>query len=69
MFDDSHYVPILKWKRGEYQALLRLSEKAKDALTPLIEIPPVGWDFENSKLAKSIDEHLERFGQRLHQKW
>jgi len=39
-------VPILKWKMGEYQALQRLSTPVKDCLTPLLEIPPVGFDFE-----------------------
>ncbi len=34
MFTHRHYVPILKWKQGEYQALSRLSNVVKDNLTP-----------------------------------
>lgn len=63
------YVPILKWRQGEYQALYRLPSHIKRHLVPLIEIPPIEWDFETSQQAKSIDEHLQRFGQRLSKKW
>ncbi|WP_198245633.1 beta family protein [methane-oxidizing endosymbiont of Gigantopelta aegis] len=40
------YVPILKWRLGEYQALLRLDKNIKDNIRPLIVIPPVEFDFE-----------------------
>ncbi len=33
------YVPILRYKRGELDALLHLDEKVKDNIIPLIEIP------------------------------
>ena len=39
MFDESHYVPILRWKRGEGGALKLLSDEEKLRLTPLIEFP------------------------------
>lgn len=69
MFNHQHYVPILKWKMGEYQALSRLSDSVKDRITPLLEIPPVGFDFETQQNRKSIDEHLADFGSRLKAKW
>jgi hypothetical protein len=69
MFNHRHYVPILKWKMGEYQALQRLSEPVKDSLTPLFEIPPVGFDFESGTDKKTPDEHLADFGKRLKSKW
>lgn len=69
MFNHTHYVPVIKWKLGEYQALSKLSVLAKDALTPLIEVPPIGYDFENSRQAKSLDEHIKDFGKRLKAKW
>ena len=34
------YVPILKWRQGEYQALLRLPDAVKDRTVPLIEVTP-----------------------------
>lgn len=30
------YVPILKWRQGEYQALWRLADATKDRTIPLI---------------------------------
>lgn len=35
---NSNYVPILKWKRGEQQALKNLSEVVKSHICPLFEI-------------------------------
>ena len=69
MFDENHYVPILKWRMGEYQALLHLKRTVKDWCTPLLEIPTEAWDFEEEKPAKSLDDHLSSFGKRLKAKW
>jgi len=69
MFQHNHYVPVLKWKMGEYQALSRLSEQAKGKITPLFEIPPVGFDFESGEDRESWASHLGDFGRRLGSKW
>jgi len=69
MFNHQHYVPVLKWKMGEYQALHRLNERAKDKITPLLEVPPIGYGFENETVRESIDDHLGDFGRRLKSKW
>jgi hypothetical protein len=69
MFNHRHYVPILKWKMGEYQALNRLTGPVKDRVTPLLEIPPVGFDFETGREKESADDHLGDFGKRLKSKW
>lgn len=63
------YVPALKWRQGEYQALWRLSESHKTNTVPLIEITPPDFDFELWKPSKTIDEHLEYFAKRLKAKW
>lgn len=63
------YVPILKWRQGEYQALWRLADAIKDRTVPLIEITPPDFDFETWKPAKTIDEHLAPFATRLQKKW
>jgi len=68
-FDHHHYIPCLRWKMGEYQAILKLCDESKDALTPLIEVPEIGFDFEEQKPKKSIDGHLAPFGRRVDQKW
>ena len=65
----SDYVPILKWRQGEYQALWRLSDGIKDRTVPVIEITPPDFDFEKWAPAKTIDEHLGSFATRLHAKW
>ena len=69
MFNHLHYVPILKWKLGEYQALARLAAAAKERVAPLLEIPAVGYDFEKHRTSKSLDDHLSDFGRRLKSKW
>ncbi len=68
-FDHTHYVPCLLWKQGEYQALSRLPIKIKRFFTPLVEIPEIGYDFENETKVRMIDEHLTPFAKRVHEKW
>ena len=68
-FGHNHYVPCLRWKMGEYQAVLRLHPATKRALTPLIDIPEIGWDFATRSESKSLDEHLAKFASRIHGKW
>lgn len=63
------YMPVLKWRQGEYLALDRLEESVKDQVIPLVEIPPIEWDFEKGRLAKTIDQHLEPFSRRVQKKW
>jgi hypothetical protein len=54
---------------GEYQALMRLKKTKKDNIVPLIMIPPIEYDFEEMRLKKTIQEHIEPFGDRLKLKW
>ena len=69
-FDHRYYIPCLRWKQGEYQAVLRLPNTIKNEFTPLIEIPELGWDFEEKKEKKKIDEHLSDFAQKkVYKKW
>jgi len=49
--------------------MLRLSAGTKDKITPLIEVPEMGWDFENKVEAKTLDKHLAPFAERVHKKW
>ncbi|WP_082078201.1 beta family protein [Pseudomonas sp. FeS53a] len=69
MFDHRHYVPVMKWRQGEYQALLKLDSSVKEKITPLFEIPTEEWDYENERPKKTLDEHIEKFGKRLKEKW
>ena len=69
-FDHRHYIPCLRWKQGEYQAVCRLPTTTKRAFTPLIEVPELGWDFEEKKEKKTIDELLSDFTlKKVYKKW
>jgi len=69
-FDHRHYVPCLRWKQGEYQAILRLHAPTKEMVTPLIQIPEIGYDFKEKKLKNTIDEHLSDFVlKKIYRKW
>lgn len=63
------YAPCLRWKQGEYQAVMRLTDGVKQQLLPLIEVPEMGWDFETSSLKNTVDDHLEPFADRVFKKW
>lgn len=69
MFDHKHYVPILKGKAGEYGALKELDPQVKDHLTPLIEIPPIPWDYEIEAPAKTVDAHLAGVATNIEKHW
>ena len=63
------YVPALRWRQGEYQALFRLTPAAKDRIVPYITIPEVEFDFETRKPKKSVQEHVHPFAARFNDKW
>ena len=69
MFGCDHYVPILKGREGEYGALQTLAPSTRQALTPLIEIPPIPWDFAEERPAKTVDQHLKKVGQKIDRAW
>jgi hypothetical protein len=71
-----NYVPCLKWKLGEYQALLRMPLALKEKLLPVLEVaeffvdsPHSAYDFEDGKPPKSIDQHLLKVAERIEKKW
>ena len=63
------YVPALRWRRAESQALLHLKDPVKNSVTPLITIPPVEFDFETGTLKKTVHEHVHPFVARYLKKW
>jgi hypothetical protein len=63
------YVPSLRFRTGEYQALLRLVDSAKTRVVPFIVIPEIEFDFEEWRPKKTVDEHVSPFPKRYHQKW
>ena len=63
------YVPALRWRQGEYQALTRLSAAAKDRIVPYVTIPEVEFDFELWQPKKTVQEHVHPFAARFKAKW
>ncbi len=68
-FNHTHYIPCLRWKQGEYQAVSQLSDTVKSVFTPIIEAPAKGYDFAAKKDKKTIDELLAPFAKRVHDNW
>jgi len=63
------YVPSLRWRLGEYQALSRLTGDAKSRVVPFIVVPEIEFDFEEWQPKKTIQKHVEPFPRRFKQKW
>ncbi|MCT9000640.1 beta family protein [Chelativorans intermedius] len=63
------YVPALRWRQGEYQALARLAAVAKDRIVPYVTIPEVEFDFELWQPKKTVQEHVHPFAARFKAKW
>lgn len=63
------YVPALRWRQGEYQALSRLAAAVKDRTVPYITIPEVEFDFELWQPKKTVQEHVQPFAARFNAKW
>jgi len=63
------YIPVLRWRLAEYQALLRLSDDAKDRVVPIIMVPPLEYDPEDGRLKKTIQEVVAPFAKRVNLKW
>ena len=69
-FNHTHYIPCLRWKKGEYQAVSLLPDTIKRMITPLIEIPELGWDFQERKEKRSVTQLLTDFAlKRIYKKW
>jgi Beta protein len=63
------YVPVLKWRQAERQAVSRLHASEKDAIVPLFIVPPIEYDFEERREKRTLQEHLERFPDIYLAKW
>lgn len=63
------YVPSLRWRLAEYQALMRLRNEAKDRVVPFIVIPKPEYDFEKKRMKKTVQEQVEPFAKQFKKKW
>lgn len=64
-----HYVPVLKGRNGEYGALETSPSNIKALLYPVVEIPPIPWDYSANQPAKTIDQHLQKVGSNIERAW
>lgn len=64
-----HYMPVLLGRLGEYSALKELKDTEKLRLTPLIEVPPVPWDFSNDQPAAPVREHVSGTADKIAEYW
>lgn len=69
MLGPQSYVPCLHWRAAEYQALMRLSDVAKERVKPLIVVPKPEYDFEKKRMKKSVPEQVEPFAKQFKLKW
>ena len=69
LLSEDAYVPALRWRQAEYQALERLGPTVKDQIMPLITIPDVEYDFEQQQPKRTVNGHVSPFITRYHKKW
>lgn len=63
------YLPILKWKMGEYRALGSLTPEDQAQIAPLMVVPPAGdYDPEAGRPLEPA-EHIKSFGSRVFANW
>lgn len=71
MFNTKHYVPILKWKRAEQNALKVLEEKHKKCITPLLQfVMPKGKQTEQRQdIIAKLEGQLDKIPTRIIEVW
>lgn len=69
MFNERHYVPILKGKDGEFKGLSLLSEATKQRITPFIDIPRIDLDWETMRPKDTVESHLTKKAKKLSSAW
>ncbi len=63
------YVPILKSKVGEFDALSKLPEIQKPLIHPLFDVTPMEWDHAYLTKPKTLKEHLQKFCNKALKGW
>lgn len=66
---EHRYVPILKGKKGEFDALGTLEPSSKQRITPLLEVFTVPWDWDTDTPSKSLEDHLDSALRQLADGW
>lgn len=69
MHGERRYVPILRWKRGEWVALRHLAEDIRASLTPLLEVTPKSFAPRSDGSSPTVSEALSKVAQDLASNW
>lgn len=69
MFDYTHYVPILRWKRAEWDALRHLTKEQCRLMTPLFEVTPKSFMNRKAESEKVKSNCLRNTGDDILQYW
>lgn len=69
MFNHNHYVPVLRWKRGEWLALKSLNAADRSWITPLIEIPPKHWGLGEAPTGPVADGSITQTAIQIAENW
>jgi hypothetical protein len=56
-FDSTHYVPILRWKTAEVEALSKLKAPIREQVTPLLELCAVAFNLSITRTAGRAVRH------------
>ncbi|MBL7733678.1 MAG: beta family protein [Chitinophagaceae bacterium] len=63
------YLPIIKSKQGEFDALSILNPDVKGLVMPLVEVAKMEFDNAENAKPKTIEKHLENICKRISTKW
>lgn len=63
------YVPGLKWKTAEQDALSQLAPEVADRILPLVELQPPTWDHTREEYKTSFLEHSQRSLDAVRERW
>lgn len=66
---NKNYLPILKGKKGEFEALLHLRKEQKEELLPLIEVVDIPKDYDKNSYKTTEETHLNKFIANIKKYW
>lgn len=65
----SYYHPVLKWRKRELSALANLLPCDRTNVVPLLELPPVPWDFDVGRPVNNLTSLFNGWGTQLAAAW
>ncbi len=69
MIELTDYVPVLRGKKAEFDALGVLEGPARGCTRPLIEVAPMTFDEQTEEPVRTLEDHLDRTTRALQESW